>query len=194
LATRILGCIAPYAPPGTVFADRLSFAVGWGIRGWATQSTGGMNIEHAKDDFEFMLPTLVHETFHRLQAKIALADPQIEEIGFDRITSYPLESPADCRLYQALCCAMLEGSAAYVASPGPLKAWAKDAKAGLKLLDRIRAIDASSDGADKSGELLNEGLRSNGPFYGFGALMSHVLVEDGGGTWSLGVALGRGAP
>jgi hypothetical protein len=193
LATLILGCIAPYAPPGSVFADRLSFAVGWGIRGWATRSTGGMNIEHAKDDFELMLPTLVHETFHRLQTRIAFANPEIEELGFDRVTSYPFESPVDCRFYQALCYVMLEGSATYVASPEPLEAWEEDAEAGLELLERIREIDAAEDGDDKSDELLNEGLRSNGPFYGFGALLSHALVENGG-TPSLGVALGRGAP
>ena len=193
LAAQILGHIAPYAPPDAVFEDRLSFAVGWGIRGWATQTTGGMNIEHAKDDFELMLPTLVHETFHRLQATTARANPEVEEVGFDRVTSYPFESPEDRRLYRALCYVMLEGSATYVASPDPLETWAEDARAGLQLLERIREIGSSEDQDDKGDELLNEGLRSNGPFYGFGALLSHALVEDGR-TSSLGVALGRGAP
>ena len=194
LAPCILGRIAPYAPPDVVFEDRLSFAVGWGIRGWATQSTGGMNIEHAKDDFELMLPTLVHETFHRFQASIALANPEIAEFGFDRITSYPFESAGDRRLYQALCYVMLEGSATYVASAaGPSEAWREDARAGLRLLEHIREIDTSEDEDDKGNELLNEGLRSNGPFYGFGALLSHALVEDGGSS-SLGVSLQGGAP
>ena len=193
LATHTLGCIAPYAPPDTVFADRLSFAVGWGIRGWATRSTGGMNIEHTKDDFAQMLPTLVHETFHRLQAKIALANPEIEEFGFDRITSYPFESPGDFRLYQALCYVMLEGSATYVASPELKEVWREDANAALELLERIREIGALTAEDGKGDELLNEGLRSNGPFYGFGSLLSHALVEAGGPS-SLGAALARGAP
>ena len=193
LAKHILGCIAPYAPPDAVFNDRLSFAVGWGIRGWATRSTGGMNIEHTKDDFELMLPTLVHETFHRLQVAIAQANPEAEELGFDRITSYPFETTEDRRLYRALSYVMLEGSATYVASPEPQKAWEDDAKAGLGLLGRIREIDFSEAGGDKGDDLLNEGLRSNGPFYGFGALLSHALVKDGGPS-SLGVALGCGAP
>jgi hypothetical protein len=193
LANHILGRIAPYIPAGVAFQDRLSFAVGWGIRGWATQATGGMNIEHAKDDFDRMLPTLTHETFHRVQAVVALANPEIEEIGFDRITSYPFESEADRRLYRALCYVMLEGSATYVQAPRFSASWEADAKAGLDLLERIRRIGGSEDASDRCDELLNEGLRSNGPFYGFGALLSHAIVEDGG-PLQLGLALQRGAP
>jgi len=193
LATYILGRIAPYAAQGVVFEDRLSFAVGWAIRGWATQTTGGMNIEHAKDNFAQMLPTLIHETFHRFQAQIALGNPQIEELGFDRITSYPFEAPSDCRIYQALSYIMLEGSATYVASSSPSTAWSEDATAGLKLLEQIREIDDPSGEDDRFDELTSEGLRSNGPFYGFGALLSHKIVE-GGGTSSLGDALSCGAP
>ncbi len=193
LANHILDRIAPYAPDGVAFQDRLSFAVGWGIRGWATQATGGMNIEHAKDDFDRMLLTLVHETFHRLQTAIALSNPEIEDLGFDRITSYPFESEVDCLLYRALCYVMLEGSATYVQAPRFSASWEVDTKAGLDLLERIRAIDPSLDPSDACDELLNEGLRSNGPFYGFGALLSHAIVEDGGPS-QLGVALQRGAP
>jgi hypothetical protein len=193
LASHILSRIAPYAPADVVFQDRLSFAVGWGIRGWATQATGGMNIEHAKDNFERMLPTLVHETFHRLQTAIALSNPEIDDLGFDRITSYPFESEADGLLYRALCYVMLEGSATYAQAPRFSASWKADTKAGLDLLERIRAIDPSPDASDACDELLNEGLRSNGPFYGFGALLSHAIVEDGGPS-QLGVALQRGAP
>jgi len=192
-ADYILGRIAPYAPPGVVFEDRLSFAVGWGIRGWATRTTGGMNIEHTKDDFAQMLPTLVHETFHRLQATTACANPEVEEVGFDRITSYAFESPKDRRLYQALSYVMLEGAATYVAAPELSETWREDARAALQLLESIREIDASTDQDARSDELLSEGLRSNGPFYGFGALLSHALVEDGG-TSNLGVAHQYGAP
>ncbi|MBU0595406.1 hypothetical protein KJ567_01815, partial [Candidatus Bipolaricaulota bacterium] len=193
LAKYVLDTIAPYAPPETVFEDTFSFAVGWGIRGWATEETGGMNIEHVKDNFPAMLPTLIHETFHRLQVIAARPNPEIEGADFDRITSYPFESEGDRRLYRALCYIMLEGSATYVASRTLEEQWIADAKAGLDLLDRLRAI-ASSDGAeDGSDELLNEGLRSNGPFYGFGALLSYAIVEEDGPA-SLGLALQAGAP
>jgi hypothetical protein len=193
LATYILGRIAPYASQGIVFEDCLSFAVGWAIRGWATQTTGGMNIEHAKDNFAQMLPTLIHETFHRFQAQIALGNPQIEELGFDRITSYPFEAPSDCRIYQALSYIMLEGSATYAASSSPSPAWTEDAKAGLQLLEQVREIDDPSGKDDRFGELTSEGLRSNGPFYGLGALLSHKIVEHNGAS-NLGDALSRGAP
>jgi hypothetical protein len=167
--------------------------VGWGIRGWATGATGGLNIEHVKDAFSDMLPTLVHETFHRLQTQIALADPAVDEAGFDRITSYPFEEAGDLRLYRALCYIMLEGSATYVAEQGSEQAWHEDAMAGLEILNRICEIDSSTDQEDAYDGLLNEGLKSNGPFYGFGALLSHAIVEAGGPS-SLGSVLRRGAP
>ncbi len=189
----ILGSIAPYAPPGIAFADRLSFAIGWGINGWATQATGGANIEHAKDDFDRLLPTLVHETFHRLQISIAFPSPEIDEPGFGRITSYPFEPEQDRRLYQALCYVMLEGSATWVASRELSDSWKDDAKAGIDLLERIRSIEPSDEAGDECDALLGEGLRSNGPFYGFGALLSHVVAEDAGPS-GLGDALQRGAP
>jgi len=192
LATYVLGSIAPYAPPDVGFDNRLSFAVGWGIRGWATRATGGVNIEHTKDDFDRLLSTLVHETFHRLQTSIALADPSVADAGFDRITSFLLASEADRRLYRALAYVMLEGSATYVAASEPAGTWRQDMGSGLDLLERIRALDASAE-ADAYDTLLNEGLRSNGPFYGFGALLSRAIV-DAEGPSGLGLALRRGAP
>lgn len=193
LSTYILGRIAPYAPSNTAFEDRLSFALGWGIRGWATGKTGGINIEHIKDGFPEMLPTLIHETFHRLQTSIAFVDPTVAEPGFDRITSYPFDSIANRQLYQALCYIMLEGSATYVAAQGNLKTWQEDANVGLEILNELRSINCSGKEDSKYDELLNAGLLSNGPFYGLGALLSHAIVEDGGPS-SLGVALQRGAP
>ncbi len=191
LSAYVLSRLAPYAPPEVAFMDRLSFAVGWAINGWATQETGGMNIEHAKDHFERMLPTLVHETFHRLQVSIALGNPEIEEAGFDQITSYPFEREEDCRLYQALCYIMLEGSATYAASPEVEESWMEDTRAALDLLERIRTSDWDEESGFEG--LLHEGLRSNGPFYGFGALLSNAHVENGGPP-ALGTALRHGAP
>ena len=189
LVQWILGQIAPYTPPHIIFRDRLTFAVGWGIRGWATSATAGMNIEHAKDDFDRLLPTLVHETYHRLQTQIAFPNPETTEVGFDRITSYPLESGSDRHLYQALCYIMLEGSATYVAASEVQRTWTQDVEPGLALLDRI----ADALGDEETDVLLNEGLRSDGPFYGLGALLSDAIVQDAGPA-ALGIALQRGAP
>ena len=191
LAAFILGAIAPYAPPRSRFVDRLSFAVGWGIRGWATEATGGVNIEHGKDDFASLLPTLIHETYHRLQAAVAYPNPEVAKPGFERITSYPFDDVRDRRMYGALCYVMLEGSATYVADPKPVPDWDDALRTGVALLESVETLDSEED--DASDEILNEGLRSNGPFYGFGALLSHALVEDGGPS-HLGIALQRGAP
>jgi len=192
LARAVLGRMAPYAPPGFVFEDVLTFAVGWGIRGWATAATGGLNIEHTKDDFPAMVPTLVHETFHRLQTKLSLADPTNESPGFERITSFPLPREADRRLYQALCYVMLEGSATYVARQHEAGTHDEDVISGFEILSRVSSIERSDD-RDTFDELLNEGLRSNGPFYGLGAALSDTIVSHDG-PQGLGACLARGAP
>ncbi len=189
LAIHILARIAPYAPANVVFRDRLSFAVGWGIRGWATEATGGMNVEHAKDDFDRLLRVLVHETFHRLQTRIAVPHPGRDGTGFERITSYPFSSAKDRRLYTALCYVMLEGSATYVAAPEPDPDWERCVPPGLALLDRV--LQTSRD--EEVDTLLNEGLRSNGPFYGLGAALSRAIVDQDGPR-ALGMALRSGAP
>jgi len=197
LANAILSRLAPYAPANASFEDRFAFAVGWGIRGWATEASGGLNIEHVKDDIAHLLETLVHETYHRLQAHVALAHPGMDKIDFDRITSYPFEQAADARLYRALAYVMLEGSATYVAAvTGPTgahpAAWKNDMTLGLDLIERVEALPADADDEATDG-LLNEGLRSNGPFYGLGAQLSANLVASAG-PQALGVALIGGAP
>ncbi len=196
LAEVILSRLAPYAPPNVCFEDRFAFAVGWGIRGWATQTSGGLNVEHVKDDIPHLLDTLVHETYHRLQAHVALAHPGIDAIGFDRITSYPFEQAADARLYRALAYIMLEGSATYVATATESTGadpdmWTGAIAPGIDLIERVRALPPDAD--DALDGLLNEGLRSNGPFYGFGAQLSANLIAAGG-PQALGAALTGGAP
>jgi len=193
LEQYILGEISQYSPDDTVFKDRLAFAVGWGIRGWATVTTGGINIEHVKDNWCDMLPTLVHETFHRLQTSIALTDPTIDEPGFEQITSYPLNRLVDRRLYRALSYIMLEGSATYVATQTWIETWIDDANEGLQILKPLYAGKSADLENNAYDELLSKGLRSNGPFYGFGALLSHAIVKKSGPS-SLGVALQSGAP
>ena len=193
LASWVLPRLAPFAPTGVDFRDRFAFTVGWGIRGWATQKMGGLNIEHVKDDWDLLVPTLVHETYHRLQTKIAFANPDIDEEGFDRITSLPASVSVNRPLYQALAYIMLEGSATYVASAESSPAWETDATSGIALLEKLCALDDSEEAREASDALLNEGLKSNGPFYGFGALFSHAIVSQGE-TSHLSDALTRGAP
>lgn len=55
-------------------------------------------------------------------------------------------------------------------------------------------MDLGGEGSEESLDaLLNEGLKSNGPFYGLGARLSQAIV-DGGGSHALGEALAAGAP
>ena len=193
LAAEILGAIAPYIPPGVVFEDRFTLAVGWGIRGWATPSTAGLNIEHLKDDFTQLRATAIHETFHRLQTSLCPGNPDRESRDFERITAFPFESCADRRLYEALCYVMLEGSATFVSSSSATELWRGDAEGALSLLSRIDLAAGSGDSDDSADALLNEGVRSNGPFYGFGAFLCESIVTSDGST-ALGQALQQGAP
>jgi hypothetical protein len=154
---------------------------------------GGLNIEHVKDDWDLLVPTLVHETYHRLQTKIAFANPEIDEEGFDRITSLPASVSVNRPLYQALAYIMLEGSATYVASVEPSPAWEADAESGIELLEKLCALDDSEEARETGDALLNEGLKSNGPFYGFGALLAYAIVSHGSPS-DLGSSLTQGGP
>ena len=191
LTDPILARIAEFAPEGTRFRDKLSFAVGWAIRGWATETTGGINLEHFKDDLPRMLDTLIHETFHRLQTRICRADPDANGDGFESITSLALDDTALGKLYTVLAYLMLEGSATYVGAREPDPDWAEQQDPALELLDRaITAVEAGD--TDAIDGILNEGLRSNGPFYGFGAWLSKGIVERRGPK-ALGDVLSAGA-
>ena len=188
VAHRVLSRIADFVPETTTFRDRLSFSVGWGIRGWATNETGGVNLEHIKDDDSNLLTMLVHETFHRLQIQLCPSDPTSDAQGFEQITSDGRLDGPQKQLYQALCYIMLEGSATYVSDPIVQEAWQDNARTSLDLLDRILHAEA-----DEAEELMTVGLRSNGPFYGFGALLSSIHREHRG-TKEVGHALQHGAP
>ena len=192
LEARILGQIGIYVPADIHFDDNLTFAVGWAINGWATRNTGGINLEHFKDDFDHMLATLTHEAFHRLQLMLCPADPSNEGDDFDRITNYVLENPCDEALYRVLSYVALEGSATYIGEGKFNPAWDEAAEPALALLSKILdALDA--DTLEEIDGLFTEGLKSNGPFYGFGALLSDAIVQTAG-PQALGLALRSGTP
>ena len=192
LEARILGQIGTYVPADIDFDDDLTFAVGWAINGWATRNTGGINLEHFKDDFDCMLTTLTHETFHRLQLTLCPADPSGEGDDFEHITNYALENPCDEALYRVLSYVALEGSATYIGDGKLNPAWDEAAEPALVLLSKILAA-LDSDALEEIDGLLTEGLKSNGPFYGFGALLSDAIVRSAG-PQALGLALRSGTP
>jgi len=192
LEARILGQIGIYIPTDIDFVDNLAFAIGWAINGWATRNTGGINLEHFKDDFDRMLTTLTHETFHRLQLTLCPADPRNEGDDFDRITNYALENRCDEALYRVLSYIALEGSATYIGEEKLNPAWNEATEPALVLLSKI--LDAlEPDTLEEIDGLLTEGLKSNGPFYGFGALLSDAVVRAEG-PQALGLALQSGTP
>jgi len=189
LADLILSRMAKYVPGDIVFHDRLRFAVGWAINGWATNESGGINLEHFKDNVERLLDTLTHETFHRLQLTLCPASPDGAPGEFETITHYPLADAKQEALYRALSYVALEGSATFVGKGQVQDAWRDDITPALDLLERVLS-ETDTEAVDG---LLSEGLKSNGPFYGFGALLSDAIVQAQGAE-ALGRSLQLGGP
>ncbi|MBI9047366.1 MAG: hypothetical protein JEZ06_22960 [Anaerolineaceae bacterium] len=194
IETCILQSFVPFIPEGFIFQDRISFAVGWGIAGWATANTGGINIEHFKDDFSKLMITLTHETFHRLQTKIYPRSPESDPLmmDFDALVSFPFESKADQKFYEILTYIFLEGTAAYVAPSHVPDNLEKSILDGSDLLNRIFSLIYEKNNFELSENLLNEGLRSNGPFYWLGANAARLLKEAYGSKF-IGTCLENGS-
>jgi len=195
LNDHILGTIARFALKGTTFNDRLAFAVGWGIAGWATNTTGGINIEHFKDDYERLLLTLTHETFHRFQLQVCPSDPSVgtKERSFEAIASFPFAVDLDRKFYEVLTYIFLEGTATFVAAAHPPVDREESIRQGGELLAEVFSAIYTDESLDRAEEIANNGLRSNGPFYWFGAHIAESIVtkgEDG----ALAAALAAGTP
>ena len=194
LSAHILGTIGRYAPQGIVFQDRLAFTVGWGIAGWATSTTGGINIEHFKDDYNRLLRTLTHETFHRFQLRVCPAAPDREgPRRFEDLARFPFPDERDRKFYEIISYIFLEGTATFVAPSHPPVDRAASVKRGAELLQEcFEAIYHRSE-LERAEELLNEGLKSNGPFYWLGANIAESIVAKGGDE-ALAAILAAGAP
>jgi len=195
LNDHILGTIGDYATQGVLFRDRLAFTVGWGISGWATNATGGINIEHFKDDYERLLLTLTHETFHRFQLQVCPADPGSaqQKRSFETLTRFPFSAKGDRKFYEVLTYIFLEGTATYVAAAHPPDEREESIRQGTYLLAESFNAIYSQGNLDRAEELLNEGLKANGPFYWLGAHIAKTLVERGG-TPVLATSLVEGSP
>lgn len=198
IARHILGAIAVYAHDEMRemrFHDRVSFAVGWGIAGWATTATGGINIEHFKDDYPRLLTTLTHETFHRLQLRVCPVDPALAEAApsFESLTRFPFRDERDGKFYEILSTIFLEGTATFIAPAHPPADREESVRRGAKMLaECFRAIYHRGE-LERANELLNEGLKSNGPFYWLGAHMAEEITARHGNS-ELGRVLRKGSP
>lgn len=179
MVNQVLRRISMFAPKDVVFRDRCSFAVGWGVRGWATRKMCGVNIEHFKDDFQLLIRTISHETFHRLQLHVCPIDSSKKNRHpkFDDLVHYPFPDKKDRKFYEVLTYIFLEGSATFVGGVSSESQTEKKTIEGLKLLREIhRAIYEETD-FEKTEKLLNSGLKSNGPFYALGYHMTNSIVD-----------------
>lgn len=195
LNDHILGTIGNYATQGVVFRDRLTFTVGWGISGWATSATGGINIEHFKDNYDRLLLTLTHETFHRFQLQVCPSDPSAggKEKSFETIASFPFALDLDRKFYEVLTYIFLEGTATFVAAAHPPIDREESIRQGGEILAEAFATIYTDRNVGRAEEIANNGLRSNGPFYWFGARIAESIVAKGG-NGALAAALTAGAP
>jgi hypothetical protein len=177
------------------FRDRVSFTIGWGIAGWATQATAGINLEHYKDDYERLLQTLTHETFHRFQLRVCPANPTVRGKArlFEDLTRFPFPDERDRKFYKVISYIFLEGTATFVAPSHPPEDLEASRRRGIELLRECFAAIYEHGDLGKADELVNEGLKSNGPFYWLGAHMAERLVTEYGSE-GLGCSLEEGSP
>jgi len=177
----VMGRLYHFAPVELAFEERLSFGVNWGIRSWATPYSLGTNIVQFKDDFSTMLRTTTHETFHRLQLKIcpvATSRKTKSPRKFEDLVFYDFPDTSDQKFYEALSYIMLEGTATLVGGVDSSWQALKNAQAGRTLLLQFYHALYEKRNYDEAERLLNQGLQSNGPFYGLGYYMGQEIIEE----------------
>lgn len=176
IEARISAKIEKYVPEDFEFQERFVFSVGWAIRGWATGKYGGINIEHIKDNYDFLLDIIIHETFHRIQA---ILYPGNEGKEF-RMLEKPLKDKGKDALYKAITYVFLEGSATYVQKGDFPVEDISDVQAGVELFKELYNTIFQQKKYDELEKFLNRGLRSNGPFYALGHYMSYIIDKKYG--------------
>jgi len=186
---RISSKIEKYVPENFEFKEHFVFSVGWAIRGWATGKYGGINIEHIKDDYDFLLDTIAHETFHRIQAMLYPGNEGKEFKIFEK----PLKDKAMDALYRAMTYVFLEGTATYIQKGGFLEENLPGVQKGVALFKELYKTVFQYKKYEKLEELLNRGLRSNGPFYVLGHYMAHVIDKKFGNR-AIANCLEKGSP
>ncbi len=188
---RLARCV----PQNVQFRDTVSFAVNFGIRSWATRSSLGTNLIQFKDHYPLMLRTIAHESFHRLQLKIcpvAASRKNKKKLEFEDLVVSDFPREADRKFYRALTYIMLEGTATYVG--GVDSSWISTPQlaAGKALLKELVATLYQKKNFESYEELINRGLRSNGPFYALGYTMSRLIAERDGSE-QIGLLLQQGS-
>jgi hypothetical protein len=181
--------LGPYVPDGFVFKERFVFAVEWAIRGWATSKFGGINIEHVKDNYGFLVDTVVHETYHRIQAMLY---PGNTGKDFNMLDKSFDNEKLDA-VYKAMTYVFLEGTATYVQYGSGFSKENEKINEAVNLFQQI--IESENEELDKNKleKILNIGLKSNGPFYTLGHYMAK-LIDETYGNQKLAACLKKGSP
>ncbi|TYB93739.1 MAG: hypothetical protein FXF54_06120 [Kosmotoga sp.] len=181
--------IEPYVPANFEFTERFVLGIEWAIRGWATSKFGGINIEHIKDNYTFLIGTIVHETYHRIQAMLYPGN-----VGKDfNMLDKPLEDKTLDAMYKAMTYVFLEGTATYVQHGSKINNGKEAIDEAVCLFKKIVDLSMQKQGPEKVEEILNAGLRSNGPFYTLGQFMAKA-IEEKYGKEKLATCLEKGSP
>jgi hypothetical protein len=176
ISNRIIRLI----PDDFEYSDTLTIAINWGIRSWATSNQLGTNIVQFKDDFDLLIRTLSHETFHRVQLQICPLDPAAKAKNtkeFEDIVTYAFPDINDSKFYETLSYIFLEGSASFVGGMDSLEMSTDKLNTGLELLHNVYNSIYIDNDLGNVDELINKGLKSNGPFYVLGYLMTKRIVK-----------------
>ncbi len=181
--------IEPFVPENFEFKERFALGIEWAIRGWATSKFGGINIEHVKDNYEFLVNTIVHETYHRIQAMLYPGN-----VGKDfNMLDESLEDSKLDGIYKAMTYVFLEGTATYVQHGSRINNKKETIVEAINLFQQIEEFSTQKNELENVEELLNTGLRSNGSFYTLGQYMSKK-IEEAYGKEKLATCLKKGSP
>ena len=159
--------ISPFLPENTGFNRKVSFFYINDADGWASGDVTALDLNYYKDNYEKLLPLLVHETYHSGQHAVAN----------DEETNYEEQVQAFVQVMDYL---FGEGTATYVAPPASKtkEEYELAVREGIDLLEGIYNNTIQNYDAAKTRELLNKGVAGAGPFYWLGAEMSKVIVEE----------------
>jgi hypothetical protein len=187
LVAAALRRIGRYTPPDLEFSATFAMTVGWAIRGWATPQMAGLNIEQVKDDWRYLLGTMIEETYHRLQLELFPAPDGTAPARFSDLVAVATGDVRYDRLFEIVTYTVAEGAANLVRGPFAAPDLAAKAPQGAELMARfVRRVVDEGDlaGADA---LINEGLQGNGPLYGLGWHLAGLIAETEGeravGEW-----------
>lgn len=169
IESAVVGQISPFAPPDATFVRTVHILFCGGTDGWASLNHEGVDLEFHGRNFATLSQTLVHETFHGLQAALG------PEEG-------PIADPLKRQWAKGLGTLYREGTASYVEPcilPGP-DAMKTNLEKGKRLLaDLDQAVHKSRE-AEVAQRLVNQGTSGAGPFYWIGREMTKVIVAARG--------------